>query len=194
MDDPQSTRGSLLVRLSDHEDKRAWFDFVDLYSPVVYGFARRQGLQDADAADLVQEVLRSVNRSLCCYDPEKGRFRSWLMAIVRHRLSEFRTRRNRQVLGSGDTGVLDQIEQVSAVGGAEQLWDHEYQESVFRVAADRIRHEFEPSTWQAFWLTSVEGKKTDDVARFLGISHGAVYIARSRILARLKKQIQTLED
>ncbi len=194
MDDPQSTRGSLLIRLSDHEDRRAWIDFVDLYSPVVYGFARRQGLQDADAADLVQEVLRSVSRSLCGYDPQKGKFRSWLMAIARHRLCEFRTRRDRQVLGSGDTGVLEQIEQASAMDGVEQVWEHEYRQNMFRVAVDRIRHEFEASTWQAFWLTSIEGKKTDEVARSLGISHGAVYIARSRVLARLKKQIQTLED
>ena len=74
MDDSQATRNSLLIRLGDGSDKQAWFDFVDLYSPVVYGFARRQGLQDAHAADLVQEVLRSVARSLPCFNPQKGRF------------------------------------------------------------------------------------------------------------------------
>jgi RNA polymerase sigma factor (sigma-70 family) len=194
MDDPQATRASLLIRLADQRDRQAWFDFVDLYSPVVYGFARRQGLQDADAADLVQEVLRSVSRSLSGFDPQKGRFRSWLMAVVRHRLSEFRTKQGRQVVGSGDTEVRQQLEQVSAVDGVEQLWEHEYRQSIFRVAADRIRHEFEASTWQAFWMTSVEGKKTGDVARSLGLSSGAVYVARSRVLARLKKQIQSLED
>jgi RNA polymerase sigma-70 factor (ECF subfamily) len=180
--------------LGDGSDKQAWFDFVDLYSPVVYGFARRQGLQDADAADLVQEVLRSVARSLACFNPQKGRFRSWLMAVVRHRLSEFRANQGRQLPGSGDTQVLQQLEQVSAVDGVEQLWEHEYRQSVFRVAADRIRHEFQPGTWQAFWLTTVEGKKTGEAAQSLGISAGAVYVARSRVLARLKKEIQTLED
>jgi RNA polymerase sigma factor (sigma-70 family) len=194
MDDPQATRNSLLIRLGDGRDKQAWFDFVDLYSPVVYGFARRQGLQDADAADLVQEVLRSVARSLACFDPQKGRFRSWLMAVVRHRLSEFRASQEHRVRGSGDTQVLQQLEQVSAVDGVEQLWEHEYRQSVFRVAADRIRREFQPATWQAFWLTTVEGKKTGEAAQSLGISAGAVYVARSRVLARLKKEIQTLED
>jgi RNA polymerase sigma factor (sigma-70 family) len=194
MDDSQATRNSLLIRLGDGSDKQAWFDFVDLYSPVVYGFARRQGLKDADAADLVQEVLRSVARSLACFNPQKGRFRSWLMAVVRHRLSEFRANQGRQLPGSGDTQVLQQLEQVSAVDGVEQLWEHEYRQSVFRVAADRIRHEFQPGTWQAFWLTTVEGKKTGEAAQSLGISAGAVYVARSRILARLKKEIQTLED
>jgi DNA-directed RNA polymerase specialized sigma24 family protein len=120
MDDPQATRESLLVRLGDGRDKQAWFDFVDLYSPIIYGFARRQGLQDADAADLVQEVLRSVARSLSCYDHRKGRFRSWLMAVVRHRLSEFRAGQGRQVAGSGDTQVLQQLEQVSAVDGSSR--------------------------------------------------------------------------
>jgi RNA polymerase sigma factor (sigma-70 family) len=194
MDDPQATRESLLVRLGEGRAKQAWFDFVDLYSPIIYGFARRQGLQDADAADLVQEVLRSVARSLSCYDHRKGRFRSWLMAVVRHRLSEFRASQGRQVAGSGDTQVLQQLEQVSAVDGVERVWEHEYRQSVFRVATGRICHEFQPATWQAFWLTSVEGKKTGEVAQFLGISVGAVYVARSRVLARLKKEIQSLEN
>jgi RNA polymerase sigma factor (sigma-70 family) len=193
MDDAQATRESLLVRLGDGQDKQAWSDFVDLYSPVVYGFARRRGLQDADAADLVQEVLRSVARSLPNYDREKGRFRSWLMAVVRHRLSEFWAERGRVVSGTGDARVLRHMEQVGADGGLEELWEQEYRQSVFRLAADRIRGEFEESTWQAFWLTTVEGKNIKEVARSLGISDGAVYIARSRVTARLKKQVQLLE-
>ena len=116
------------------------------------------------------------------------------MAVVRHRLSEFRAGQQRQIAGSGDTQVLQQLEQVSVVDAVEQVWEHKYRQSVFRVAADRIRHEFQSSTWQAFWLTSVEGKKTGEVAQFLGISVGAVYVARSRVLARLKKEIQSLEN
>jgi RNA polymerase sigma-70 factor (ECF subfamily) len=194
MEDPQTTRLTLLIRLRDNRDKQAWSDFVDLYSPVVYGFARRQGLQDADAADLVQEVLRSVTRSVAKYDQQKGRFRNWLMALVRHRLSDFWAARGREVAGSGDTGVLKHLEQIASQETAEQLWEQEYQQTVFRLAIARIRGGYEHSTWQAFWQTHVEGKTTREVAQSLGMSEGAVYIAKSRVLARLKQQVQAFED
>ena len=172
----------------------AWADFVDLYSPVVYGFARRQGLQDADAADLVQEVLGSVAGSVASYDPQRGRFRCWLMTVVRRRLSEFWAVRAREVSGSGDTGVLKHLERISTGNGTEKFWEHEYRRSVFRLAVAHVRNEFEESTWQAFWLTHVEGQSTRDVAQSLGISEGAVYIARSRVFARLKEQVQVFGD
>ncbi|MHB8897514.1 MAG: RNA polymerase sigma factor [Thermoguttaceae bacterium] len=194
MDEAQTTRHSLLLRLDGGSDKQAWSDFVDLYSPVVYGFARRQGLQDADAADLVQEVLGSVARSVTNYDRQKGRFRSWLMAVVRHRLSEFWAQRGRQVSGSGDTSVLDHLRQVSGGNGEEEFWEAEYQRSVLRLAVVRVRDEFEESTWRAFWSTHFEGQTTRQIAQLLGISEGAVYIARSRVTARLRKHIEALED
>ena len=88
MDDSQGTRISLLLRLQSQSDDQAWSDFVDLYSPIIYGFSRRQGLQDADAADLVQEVLLSVSKSVRRYDRRRGPFRGWLMAVVRNRMKE----------------------------------------------------------------------------------------------------------
>ena len=196
MNDMQTTRLSLLIRLQQGQNKYAWSDFAELYSPVIYGFARQRGLQDADAADLVQEVLRSVAKSIPTYDHEKGRFRSWLMAVVRHRLCEFWSDRNQEVAGSGDTRVRQHLEQQPSQEDedAEQIWEQEYRRSVFRLAAARVRDEFTESTWQAFWQTTMEGKSTREVAQLLGISEGAVYIARSRMIARLKKQVQALED
>ena len=195
MDDvPQTTRLTLLIRLQDGDDKQAWSDFVDLYSPVVYGFARRQGLQDADAADLVQEVLRSVARSVRSYDHEKGRFRSWLMAVVRNRLAEFWAGRAREAVGSGDTRVRRRMEQLPSQENEDDVWEQEYRRSVFRLAVARIRDGFADSTWQAFWQTHVDGRGTREVAQSLGISEGAVYIAKSRVMARLKQQVQVLED
>lgn len=194
MDDSQATRESLLIRLEDTRDRQAWADFVDLYSPVIYGFARRHGLQDADAADLVQEVLRSVARSILKYDRRKGRFRNWLMAVVRRRLSKHWVDRQRQAAGSGDSRVHEWLERVASSVGPEQLWEQEYQQSVFHFAANRIRDDFEESTWQAFWQTTLEGKTTREVAQSLRLSEGAVYIARSRVIARLRKQVRALEE
>ncbi len=194
MNEPQTTRLSLLIQLHDGRNKQAWADFVDLYSPVVYGFARRQGLQDADAADLVQEVLRSVTKSIPTYDCEKGRFRSWLMGVVHHRLCEFWTRQGREAAGSGDTRVMQHLEQLPSPHDVEEIWEQEYRQSVFRLAAARVRDNFTESTWKAFWQTNMEGKSTREVAQSLGISEGAVYIARSRVIARVKKQVEALED
>ena len=194
MDESQTTRESLIIRLEDGSDKQAWSDFIDLYSPVIYGFARQRGLQDADAADLVQEVLRSVSRSIPSYDRQKGRFRNWLMAVVRNRLNDFWASDGRQATGSGDTRVHNHLEQVCSPDGLEQLWEQEYQRSVFQLAVNRIRDSFEESTWQAFWRTSVQCEAIREVAQSLEMSEGAIYIARSRVLARLRQQVQAFEE
>lgn len=135
MDDTLTTRHSLLLRLDDGSNHQAWSDFVDLNSPVVYGFARRQGLQDADAADLVQEVLRSIARSVPNYDRQKGRFRNWLMVVIRRRLSEFWNAGGREVPGTGDTGVLRHLEQVSELKDEENCPYHRYSELAASVVA-----------------------------------------------------------
>ena len=113
MSDSQMTRSSLLVRIRDGENVQAWSEVVEIYSPVVFGFLRRQGLQDADAADVAQDAFRTVARSIGGFDCDRrqGSFRGWLRAVVRSRLSDFRTARGRQVAGSGDTRILKVIEE-----------------------------------------------------------------------------------
>src|SRR5437763_16203207 len=98
-----ATRASLLVRLRDPRDEAAWREFVDLYVPVVYGYARRQGLQDADAVDVAQEVVRAVAGAVgrLDYDPQRGAFRSWLWTIVRRKLANWRRAERNRPRGSG---------------------------------------------------------------------------------------------
>jgi RNA polymerase sigma factor (sigma-70 family) len=195
MSDEPATRPSLLLRLRDPRDAAAWSQFVDVYAPLVYGFGRRQGLQDADAADLTQEVLRAVAVAAgrLQYDPERGSFRGWLFTIARNKLRNFLAMRQREVQGSGDTAVQQQLqEQPDPAESA--LWDREYDQRLFTWAAEQVRGGFHDATWKAFWQTAVEGKKAAQVAAALGISVGAVYIARSRVLARLRQQIQQLES
>src|SRR3954467_1636548 len=103
MHDSPATRASLLVRLRDAGDTGAWQEFVKLYAALIYGFARKRGLQDADAADLMQDVLRAVANASARleYDPARGSFRSWLFTVTRNKLYNFLDGRRRQVLGSG---------------------------------------------------------------------------------------------
>jgi len=196
MGDSPATRASLLVRLRDPRDGRAWSEFVDLYAPLVYRFGCKQGLQDADAADLSQETLRAVAGGIgrLDYDPGRGSFRGWLFTIVRNRLRDFLDKRGRQDQGSGDTGMLDWLEQQPGRQDpwAEQ-WEREYDRQLLLTAARRIRGQFQGATWQAFWRTTVDGQSGKEAAQALEMSVAAVYLAKSRVMARLKEAIRQLQ-
>jgi RNA polymerase sigma-70 factor (ECF subfamily) len=195
MGDALLTRASLLARLGDPEDRAAWRQFVELYGSLVYGFARQRGLQDADAADLTQDVFLAVSQSMGRrrYDPGQGSFRGWLYGITRNKIGTFLQRRRSRVVGSGDTDAHRRLAEEPSPGtDGDADWEREFQRQLFRVAAARIQDGFAPSTWMAFWRTAVEGKSGAAVAEELGVSVGAVYVARSRVLARLTEQVQQL--
>jgi len=196
MPEPPPTRASLLARLRDPRDGAAWGQFVDLYAPLVFGWARRRGLQDADAADLTQEVLRAVAASLPAegYDPAKGAFRGWLYAVTRNKLSTFLARQGRTVRGSGDSGVQQLLEGVESPDDSERRWQQEYEGRLIAWAGERVREEFAEKTWRAFWLTAVEGRSGESAAKETGLSVGAVYVARCRVLARLREVVRQALD
>ncbi len=195
MDQTPATRASLIVKLRDPSDKTAWSEFVALYEPLVYRLARQKGLQDADAHDLCQEVFRAVAQAVDRWEQGRGSFRGWLSRIARNLLINFLTRRQFQFRGSGATSVMELLDALPAHDlSASALFEAEYQRRVFQWAADDVRGEFTPSTWQAFWQTAVEDRSPSQVAVELGLSVGAVYIARSRVLARLKNRIEKLGD
>jgi RNA polymerase sigma factor (sigma-70 family) len=197
MVDSPVTRASLLVRLRDPQDHDAWQQFFQVYSSVVYGFARKRGLQDADAADLMQDVLRRVALAAgkLDYDPRKGTFRSWLFTVTRNRLYDFLERRRKQNVAVGGSDVQERLDQqASPANPGEADWDQEYQQGIVRWAMERVSGEFQDGTWQAFRLTAVEGKSPKEVAEQLGMSPGAVYVAKSRVLARLKTEVQEWHD
>jgi RNA polymerase sigma-70 factor (ECF subfamily) len=197
MSDSPTTRASLLVRLRDAGDARAWSEFSDVYVPLIYGFARRHGLQDADAADLTQDVLRAVSRGISKldYDPRAGTFRGWLFTVVRNKLRDFRARPRQLAQGSGDTQLHNLLaEQPGDEDLDENHWETQWQQQVFQRAARQIESEVEPATWQAFWRTAVEGRSGKEVATELGLSVAAVYLAKSRVMARLKQRVQEWGD
>lgn len=196
MTQSDSTRASLLVRIKDHRDRDAWGQFVEIYAPLVHRMARRAGLQDADASDLTQDVLRSVARSIhrLDYDPSRGTFRSWLYTLTRNALRKQFAARVRVPQGTGDSGVQAILEGLSVEDLEPDAWEREYRQRLLSCAAERVRPDFESATWQAFWQTAVEGKPAREVAESLAMSIGAVYIARSRVLSRLREEVRQLEQ
>jgi RNA polymerase sigma-70 factor (ECF subfamily) len=194
MGDALLTRASLLVRLGDSADRAAWREFVELYGSLVYGFARQRGLQDADAADLTQDVFLAVSRAMgrWRYNPRQGTFRGWLYGITRNKVAAFLQHRRLQPVGSGDTAEHVRLTEQPDRDNADAQWERTFQQQLFRVAAARIQDSFAPTTWMAFWMTAVEGKSGAATAEELGLSVGAVYVARSRVLARLTEQVRQM--
>jgi RNA polymerase sigma factor (sigma-70 family) len=191
-----ATRVSLLVRIQDPSDTQAWKEFVELYASVVYGFARKRGLQDADAADVMQDVFRSVATAAgkLVYDPAKGTFRGWLYAVTRNKLYTFLDRKRRNVQGTGDTGAHQRLDEFPDSSNENEQWDEEYERRTFAWAAQRVKHEFRDQTWKAFWSTAVDGKDPSIVSKELGMSPGAIYVAKSRVITRIRKEIDQLRE
>jgi RNA polymerase sigma-70 factor (ECF subfamily) len=146
----------------------------------------------------MQDVLRSVARAAerLDYDPARGSFRGWLYTVARNKIFNFlEAARHKLGRGSGDTGVHERLEALAGPEwGLAESWDEEYERNLAAVAMRRVKEEVQPATWQAFWNTAVEGRKAQEVSEALGMSAGAVYVARSRVLARLKEEVQRLQD
>jgi RNA polymerase sigma factor (sigma-70 family) len=190
-----STRYSLLLWLADVADHAAWTEFLEVYEPVVYSVARRRGLQDADARDLCQEVFRAVAGAARRFDPspEKGSFRAWLFTITRNLLSNVARREQCRVPSPGGSDFLRLIQAQAADDEHSRFVEHDYQRQLLQFAAESIQHEFVPKTWQAFWRTAIEQQPVSRVASELSLSAGAVYIARSRVLARLRSRVAEIQ-
>jgi RNA polymerase sigma factor (sigma-70 family) len=187
---------SLLERLRLRPDPASWQRLVDLYKPLVEAWLRSQGVQPADVEDLTQEVLSTLVREIPAFhhNLRPGAFRCWLRGIVLNRLRAFRrARRPLPVAGNPSRGLaLDELEDPSS--DLSRRWDEEHDRHVVRRLLELIEPEFDPTTWQAFRLVVLEGKETREAAALLGLSPNAVRIARSRILARFRQEIDGLID
>ena len=191
------TRPSLLLRLRDARDQQAWSLFLELYQPVILRLVRRRGLQEADAREVTQEVLMAVAGAIERWEanPARGAFRSWLATIARNLVVNFLIRQGRHPRGSGDSDVKRWLEEQPAPEGElSALFDVETKRQMFRWAADQVRAEFRETTWQAFWLTAVDDRSVNDVARELKMSVGSVYVARSRVMKRLREKVEEVRE
>ena len=190
-----STRPSLLLRLRDPRDHEAWVSFIALYEPTAYRLLRRHGLQDADAREIMQELFLAVSRSIDRWDPDKerGSFRGWLRRVTRNLLINWLKRRARGAIVAG-TDMQALLDMVPADDGAESAeFDRELRRALFHRAAEQVRREVQPTTWQAFWETNVLGTSLADAAVKLGMTVGAIRVAKCRVLARMRRAVSELD-
>lgn len=182
------TRISLLERLHDRDNAAAWMEFCEVYERAIYRLAVGYGLQDADAREVSQEVLIRVSRQVHLFDPAgRGKFRSWLATIARNAtLDQLRKNSRRHVVGSPQAEqALETLE-----NSLQQSFETESRREQFRWACEQLQPQVSPQSWRAFWLTAVDGLSADVVAQQLSLSVGAVYVARCRVLAKLKALIE----
>ena len=190
------TQPSLLVKIRDASDGESWSRFVETYTPAIYNFLQQQGLQEADTADLTQDVMASVAKAIKSFDyhPQRGQFRGWLFTVVQNRLRNFWRNRSRRPVAKGDTQAYRRLlEQPAEKNELAESWEREYEHSLFVRAAEQVRPKVQPSTWQAFWSTVVEDQSPAKVAGRLNMSPAAVRLAKARVIARIKNEIRMLE-
>lgn len=183
------------MRVRDHDDMDAWREFVEAYTPLIVSFVMKRGFQEADAADLTQDVMQKVAYAITRfdYDPQRGTFRSWLYRITRNALADHVEAIQRQVQATGDDRNQELLMLVGGDNELEQHWDREHAAYMMRWAMRKLRTDFTYSTIAAFERTVLQEEKVADVAIDLGISVGAVYIAKSRALVRLREIMQEIE-
>ena len=192
-----TTRASLLLRLRDSKDHEAWLEFVSLYEPVAYRMLRRHGLQDADAREVMQELFMAVSRNIDRWNPakERGSFRGWLRRVARNLVINWLNQRERRVIATGGSDLQAMLEVLPADSDPETVeFDHELRRALFQRAAEQVRGEVQPATWQAFWETGIVGTSPVDAAQKLGLSVGGVRVAKCRVLARLQAAVNEMEN
>jgi RNA polymerase sigma-70 factor (ECF subfamily) len=185
----ESTSASLLLRIRDPQDGESWRIFESIYGPLIRRYCVRRGVQEADAADISQDVLARVARAIRGFDyaPERGRFRSWLGTVTANELSSFFTRHGRQPDSDSERKPSD-------TPGPDPAWMEEFTAHVLAVASERIRCEFEAPTWEAFEAVWMKQEGPAEAARRLGMPIHSVYVNKSRVLKRLEAEILHLAE
>jgi RNA polymerase sigma-70 factor (ECF subfamily) len=191
-----------LSRLKDWRDAESWQDFFDTYWRLIYGVARKAGLSDAEAQDIVQETVLSVARKIegFRYDPKVCSFKTWMLQLTRWRIINQLKRRQREAsqtpLPIGDpvdrTNVLERIADPAGYN-LEAIWDAEWEKNLLAAALERVKRQVAPEQFQIFDLACLEGWPVRKVTQTLGVSGARVYLAKHRVGRLLKKEMKALE-
>jgi RNA polymerase sigma factor (sigma-70 family) len=186
-----TTSGTLLERLRSPADLAAWERFVLLYTPFLYRCGRKFGLKEQDTADVVQDVFSILLLKLPQFHYQSsGSFRGWLKTVLHNKCREHDRRKHEVAVGGSEGGLSS----VASDESFSSMWDTEYRQHVVMQALKVMQTEFEPATWQACWLYIVEDRPVAEVAAELGLSSGSVYTYTSRVLRRLRHELQHLVE
>jgi RNA polymerase sigma-70 factor (ECF subfamily) len=189
-DTASSISSSLLLRLKARHPE-AWDRLANLYGPLVHHWCLRTGLQEADAEDVVQEVFRTVAARIATFRRQRkgDTFRGWLFTITRNKIGDFVRRRRGRANASGGTDALVQLSEVAADEDLASATESTEVGGLYQRVLGLVRFQFEERTWQAFWRVVVAGQSPADVAADLDVTVNTVYIAKSRILRRLREEL-----
>lgn len=198
------TRESLLSRIKNWEDRESWQDFFDTYWRLIYGTARKAGLSDAEAQDIVQETVISVAKNVegFKYDPSVCSFKSWMLQLTRWRIINQLKRRNSNAkhLASGASASkrpdeTATIERAPDPAGCdlEAIWESEWETNLLKAAVERVKRRVDPAQFQIFDLYCLEGWPVRKVAHTLGVSTGRIYLTKHRVSRLLKKEIELMQ-
>ena len=199
------TRASLLSRIKNWEDRESWQDFFDTYWRLIYTTARKAGLTDAEAQDIVQETVLSVAKNVegFKYDPAVGSFKSWRLRLTRWRIINQLKKRGAEAkrlapgqlvaVRADETATLERIPD-PAGGDLEAIWETEWEAHLVHAAVERVKRRVDPAQFQIFQLSCLEGWPVRKVAQTLGVNVGRVYLARHRLGRLLKQEIQSLQQ
>jgi RNA polymerase sigma-70 factor (ECF subfamily) len=190
------TRLSLLLRAQTGETD-AWKGLTDLYRPLILGWLNRQGVPAADLDDLGQEVLVGVVKQLPGFQHSgrRGAFRTWLRTIVCRRTADYWRAIDGDTQARGGSAAAAALQELADPdSGLNRQWDEEHDRYVLQCLLDLAEEEFEPTTLQAFRRLALDGASGAEAARELGMSVAAVYVAKSRVLARLRREAEGLID
>ena len=190
-----STSGTLLERVQRHEPE-AWRRFATLYGPVIYRWSRKSGLQPQDASEVSQEVFLSVVQNISRFQRRSASdsLRGWLWTVTRNKVRDHFRQRQGEPPAAGGSSAEERLQQIPNLPESSDESPKTLAAELSHRALTFIQNEFEPTTWQAFWFLSVEGRSTAEVAQDLGISLAAAYKAKSRVLLRLRRELDGLLD
>lgn len=194
MSETPSSSGTTSLSLLERarcRDSEAWRRLVQLYSPLVFYWARRIGLGEADAADLVQDVWHSVTTTLERFqrDPETGTFRGWLWTIARNKANDF-YRKRASLLPTGGTDAQQLFQNIANEEPEDDTGVENH--GLLHRALELIRPEFQEQTWRAFWRMTVDGWTAKDTGQELGMAANAVHQSKFRVLRRLREEMAGL--
>lgn len=190
------TRASLLKRIADWRDQASWQDFFDVYRKLIYGVARRAGLSDAEANDVVQETMVSVARHIqgFAYDPGVGSFKSWLLNMTRWRIVD-QMRKRGPPPGNAQHAPETQCDspQLAPDESIDDYWKSEWERTLLQAAMARVKQKIDPAKYQIFDLYVTKDLAAQKVAERMGISVSDVYLAKHRVTHLIKEEVERLQ-